>query len=972
MKSKKIWLVLLAMLCILSPAARSYAQEEASGYADGQAIAAVQKSMVRSEMPGLLSGAEALLETDARGNREEQITDFGETEYEDSVIYMLVTDNDLSTEELIAELSSYPEVLTAEPNYEITAEDYKDMTEYQWGFNNTGQQNGVADVDLNISGWSEENDKMDGSVAVIMDSGIDYTNPDLAGRMWRKSSDPAWASLPGGEYGYNSRAVSDSQYNETDIMDDYYHGTFCAGIAAASWDDQGISGASDNAKLMGVKILSGDGRGYVSDAVRGYGYLKQAVAAGVDITVINNSWGVDQTSEALNTAVTELGDLGAVSVFASGNSGRNLDDHNDIVKSMFHNPYAIVVNSIQSDGTLSAFSNYSNCYTDIASPGTGVLSTVPVRNAVYLAEADSDNLLFNNYESEENSWQLMDSSGTKLPVTSEKVFDGSYSQGTQMTSSLEEFYTEPVNLAVSDTAERYFSIHTFYSGKTTVSSNVYVWCQDDSWKKLETFSTLTRQLSGNGYWGVVSGKLPADTNFESFQVRITVRASGGTVQEGESVYFDCMGVGINRVPYDYQNGTSMAAPAVSGEVTQLAKLYPEESAAKLAARVIGGAVRTEALQEVCVSGGYASLEGAKEPAPVVLQAAGNGGYLTIQGCFFGAETGTVLIDGQQLNVLEWSDNKILVVCDPEFRLDKKKIQVTAANGRSGYQYFFYEGEEREEPQVSYLVHVQNKGWLEAVTDSEISGTIGESLQVEAVSLQIINSPLDGSVEYRAYVADKGWLDWTADGGEAGTRGECRRVEAMEIRLTGSIAEQYDIVYRAHVQDKGWLDWQYNGAMAGTTNESRRIEAVQIKLEKKSSMPQLSYSAHVQNIGWQDPVSAGEMAGTVNLSLQMEAFLLNLSGYEGDGGIVYRAHVENQGWQDWVSGGEIGGTIGYCLRMEALEIKLTGELEKKYDVMYRTHVQNIGWQDWMSNGETAGTVGQSKRVEAIEIKLVSKN
>ncbi len=37
-----------------------------------------------------------------------------------------------------------------------------------------------------------------------------------------------------------------------------------------------------------------------------------------------------------------------------------------------------------------------------------------------------------------------------------------------------------------------------------------------------------------------------------------------------------------------------------------------------------------------------------------------------------------------------------------------------------------------------------------------------------------------------------------------TTGQSKSVQAIQIRLTGEMANRYDVYYRAHVQDKGWL------------------------------------------------------------------------------------------------------------------------------------------------------------------------
>lgn len=55
---------------------------------------------------------------------------------------------------------------------------------------------------------------------------------------------------------------------------------------------------------------------------------------------------------------------------------------------------------------------------------------------------------------------------------------------------------------------------------------------------------------------------------------------------------------------------------------------------------------------------------------------------------------------------------------------------------------------------------------------------------------------------------------------------------MKIKLTGELAEHYDIYYRAHVSNIGWQNWVKNDEIAGTTGKSLPIEAVQIKLVEK--------------------------------------------------------------------------------------------------------------------------------------------
>jgi uncharacterized protein YjdB len=131
--------------------------------------------------------------------------------------------------------------------------------------------------------------------------------------------------------------------------------------------------------------------------------------------------------------------------------------------------------------------------------------------------------------------------------------------------------------------------------------------------------------------------------------------------------------------------------------------------------------------------------------------------------------------------------------------------------------------------ISYETHVQNIGWTGYEKDGIISGTTGKGLRVEAFRAVKTGTSLSGSVQYRAHVENVGWQDWTGDGAIAGTTGRSLRVEAISMRLTGQMADTYDIYYRCHIQDKGWTGWAKNGANCGSRGLSLRVEAIQARL-----------------------------------------------------------------------------------------------------------------------------------------------
>ncbi|WP_170287523.1 N-acetylmuramoyl-L-alanine amidase [Aquibacillus halophilus] len=287
------------------------------------------------------------------------------------------------------------------------------------------------------------------------------------------------------------------------------------------------------------------------------------------------------------------------------------------------------------------------------------------------------------------------------------------------------------------------------------------------------------------------------------------------------------------------------------------------------------------------------------------------------------------------------------------------------------------------PSIVYSSHVQSYGWMDEMKDGQMSGTKGESKRLEAININLQDSPYSGGLVYSTHVKDYGWLNEVTNGEMAGTLGESKRMEAIKINLTGEMANHYDIYYRVHAQNFGWLGWAQNGMKAGTEGLSKRIEAIEVVLVEKDgpapgsmvqpyvTTPSAVYSSHVQSYGWMSEVIDGQMSGTKGQSKRLEAVKISLKDGQYAGDIVYSTHVQGYGWLNEVQNGDVSGTNGESKRMEAIKIELRGEIANHYDVYYRVHAQNFGWLGWARNGAKAGTAGLSKRLEAIEVILIKK-
>ncbi|HCN86086.1 MAG TPA: hypothetical protein DIT14_04195, partial [Enterococcus faecalis] len=327
------------------------------------------------------------------------------------------------------------------------------------------------------------------------------------------------------------------------------------------------------------------------------------------------------------------------------------------------------------------------------------------------------------------------------------------------------------------------------------------------------------------------------------------------------------------------------------------------------------------------------------------------------------ETETTSTSSTSDSTTEVSTSEVTTVNDTENSSDDTETTLETSQSNEDTPVAPAKAEEKV-PDINYQTHIQDIGWQGVVKNGEISGTSRRSLRLEGIKMNISNSDLAGSVEYRTHVQEIGWQGYVKDNQLSGTSGKSLRLEAIQIRLTGEIANAYDVYYRVHIEDKGWLNWAKNSESAGSQSAAKRLEAIQIKLVKKGEAapegsgkafligneakrpdeikPNVNYQTHVQEIGWQGFVRNGESAGTSGKKLRLEAIKINLSDAALAGNIEYSTHVQSIGWQEKKKNGELSGTSGKKLRLEAIKINLSGDVSRYYDVYYRVHIQDKGW------------------------------
>jgi subtilisin family serine protease len=264
----------------------------------------------------------------------------------------------------------------AQPNYEISIEEAPNdpYFDQQWALNNLGQNGGSnrADIDALLA-WT----KTHGSekvVVAVLDTGVDYTHKDLVQNMWtRPDSMPQYADDELGSF--DDTHGFDADTNEADPMDENGHGTHCAGIIGAEGDNgEGIAGINWHVQIMPLKFLGKGGFGSTKNAIEAINYAIDRKQKGVNIRVINASWGSTQYSRALEDAIKAAGEQGILFVAAAGNSSTD-NDKRAHYPSNFALPNVISVAAMDRMDAITSFSNFGAKTVHIAAPGRDIHST---------------------------------------------------------------------------------------------------------------------------------------------------------------------------------------------------------------------------------------------------------------------------------------------------------------------------------------------------------------------------------------------------------------------------------------------------------------------------------------------------------------------------------------------------------------------------------------------------------------------
>ena len=503
------------------------------------------------------------------------------SQHEGQVI-ALVKSTRLKTAELLAELELEPTVVFAEPNYLRFPTDLRTPNDPKfnllWGLRNSGQAvngfNGTTNDDISfLKAWGLARPSTNEIVVGVIDTGLDPTHPDLIGNLWTNPGEIPGNGIDDDGNGYVDDVHGyDFALNTGTLTDSGSHGTHVAGTVAATGNNNlGVIGVNFQAQLMGLKASDNGSTLSSAAIISAIQYATMMKTRGVNVVALNASYGGGSYSDTERTAMLAAGTAGIVFCAAAGNDSAN-NDATFFYPAAYRLTNEIVIAASDQNDALASFSDYGATTVDLAAPGVNILSCSPVSqpgNSTYLQQG---NTVF--------SGNAMTYSG----VTDSNGISGAIYYC--------DFGGDPANFpaAVSNNIALIqrgngITFATKTSNAMNAGARAAVIFNNTSGNFLGTLQTA-------GNWIPAISLSQADG--QALQAALPANATVYNFPDPTQIY-------------QLLNGTSMAAPHVSGAVAFAALNFPTDSVPQRIQRILANVTPVPALAGKVVTGGRLNL-----------------------------------------------------------------------------------------------------------------------------------------------------------------------------------------------------------------------------------------------------------------------------------------------------------------------------------------------------------------------------
>lgn len=503
-----------------------------------------------------------------------------------------------------------------------------------WGLQNLGTGvDGVgaalagADIDA-LGAWERSLGDPATAIAVI-DSGYRFEHPDLANVAWTNTDEIDGNSIDDDENGYVDDvrgydfvgADAENPVEDNDPTDDDLltggHGVHTAGTLGAQGDNGvGITGVARDARIMPLRVCAhfasfGENRCPFSAQVAAINYAGENGARVANISLV-------ATFDSAMVGAAIAANPQTLFVISAGNEAQDNDSsphypcsYDPVEEAQGPVDNVVCVAATDQADDLAGFSNWGATSVDLGAPGTEILSTYPKRK-----------LIEESFELEDfdAKWEATGADGGFARTN--EALQGSFAMSDSpgaapVANSVKESTSAPVSLPAG------FEACTLEQSRSvSLGGGVYRY---DVLLDGSPVAAAFPETSGRFRFDLADGLAAGG------EVSVRFRYSaGGAPGENDGVWLDdidltCVEPVGQAAGYEFLQGTSMAAPHVSGTAGLLFSLEPGATVTEVREVLLAGVDPVPALTGLTVTGGRLDAAAAiaalaPAPAPPMLEA----------------------------------------------------------------------------------------------------------------------------------------------------------------------------------------------------------------------------------------------------------------------------------------------------------------------------------------------------------------
>ena len=516
-------------------------------------------------------------------------------------------------DDVAAELEARPEVLWAEPNFEMQLHATPNDPQFgqQWGLHNEGQLvggvGGLLDRDVDApEAWDVETGDA-GVVVAVLDSGVNAQHFDLSSQIWQNPDETTNGLDDDGNGLVDDTGGWDFIDDDNDPRDEHGHGSATSGTAVGRGNDNlGMTGVSQRGTILPVRVATRTG------SVPGQDYLDGLTYAAPKADIVNLSLGgIRQPFQG----ELDVADANPQTLFvtSSGNDGLDIDPPNTpaspcaVPRANF-----VCVGATDQSDVIASFSNVGDANVDLAAPGVRIL-TPKVFTTVL--EERFDLPLAGRWVTggTNNTWGLSaQANPTFAPFAVSDSPGVNYLDNTN--STLETAPALQMDLSTREVCRMsYNRTITVADGNDGIRIEL-----DDG-----SVSTEIRDDTANAT-GTLSNIafLPANGPFTTtMKLRFRFVSDGSGTAAGavfDNILAECLTNSFDASSFTLFNGTSFSAPMASGTAVLLKSAEPEITVAGLREALLAGVDPVAGLAGLVQTGGRLNARGALDALGDVL------------------------------------------------------------------------------------------------------------------------------------------------------------------------------------------------------------------------------------------------------------------------------------------------------------------------------------------------------------------